>query len=316
VQPQLLTASFRGTKIGAAVLTHRNARRHLVLNLRQLHFNSTGAPELDCIMIEHNGFAGGEAQCPALWQSFLRWFAREGMGEIDELIVPGAVRDMKNDLPAGIRLLHRSEGSPAFSGTVSMDGLESVLSRLSANARQQLRRNLRDCAGLGELRCESAPTVERALGWFDALKALHIASWSRRGKSHAFRFPFFETFHRALIAAGVPHGSVQMLRISAGSRPLGYLYNFRRGDRVFAYQSGFDDSLHNLRPGYVCHALAMAASGGEGARTYDFLAGDNRLKRSLGRDRYAMNSICIGKLRPALELESAVRSLARFARRD
>ena len=102
-----------------------------------------------------------------------------------------------------------------------------------------------------------ASTPDQALGYFDALKALHISSWTRRRKPHAFRHAFFETFHRALIARGVADGTVRLIRVNAGGSPIGYLYNFRYGGTEYAYQSGFDDSDPDLRPGYVCHALAI-----------------------------------------------------------
>jgi CelD/BcsL family acetyltransferase involved in cellulose biosynthesis len=181
--------------------------------------------------------------------------------------------------------------------------------QLSANARQQLRRNLRAAQRLGELRCEAADSVATALDWFDALKALHVASWEERGRPHSFRYPFAEAFHKALIARGVPEGSVVMLRISAGTILLGYLYNFRRAGTAYAYQSGFDYRHEELRPGYISHVLAMAMSAGEGANRYDFMAGDNQLKRSLATARYAMYSHRFGKTTPGLRLEDAARSV-------
>jgi hypothetical protein len=51
---------------------------------------------------------------------------------------------------------------------------------------------------------------------------------------------------------------------------------------VYAFQSGFryeEDS--RIKPGLVCHALALARYADEGALEYDFLAGDGQHKRSL-----------------------------------
>ncbi len=307
VSPLLLTASRGSETIAAAILVPRRARRHLFLNVSQLHFNSTGDPALDCLTIEHNGFAAGGQTDHLLWPALQRWFARESGA--DELVIPGVADGEIGTTPDGMHLLHDTTDSPAFACDLPQGGLDAILAQLSRNARQQLRRNLRDIAQLGELRFEAAESTAAALVWFDRLKALHTSSWTRRGKPHAFRYPFFESFHRALIGAGQPEGTVELLRLSAGDRPVGYLYNFHQQDRTYAYQSGFDDAFANLRPGYVAHALAMARAAARGATRYDFLAGDNRLKRTLGRHAYTMRWHRFGRPKPGLTVEWAVKAL-------
>lgn len=308
IRPQLLTAERAGEVVGAAIVVIRRERRRGVLNVRQLHVHSTGDPALDCIWIEHNGFVGEAAAQRNVWPALLRWFDRQN--EADELVVP---RTGDATGPLGPRssanLLYRAMTSPGFRTPLRPGGVDAILTRVSANTRQQLRRSLRCCEALGRLRCELAPTVDAALAWFAALKALHVETWQARGQAHAFRYPFWETFHRALIARGIPDGSVQLLRISAGGTPLGYLYNFQRGGTVYAYQSGFDYGRAELKPGYISHLLAMAKSAQDGATCYDFLAGDNRLKRSLASDRYAIVTHRFTKRTTALRIEAAARAL-------
>jgi hypothetical protein len=65
-----------------------------------------------------------------------------------------------------------------------------------------------------------------------------------------------------------------------GTGIIGYLYNFRFADRIYAYQSGFADADRRQRPGIVTHALAIRHAFQSGARIYDFMAGHNRLKES------------------------------------
>ena len=63
---------------------------------------------------------------------------------------------------------------------------------------------------------------------------------------------------------------------------IGCLYNFVHRGRVYAYQSGFHASRDNrLKPGLVSHFKAIELNYRLGNRTYDFLAGDARYKRSL-----------------------------------
>jgi CelD/BcsL family acetyltransferase involved in cellulose biosynthesis len=202
---------------------------------------------------------------------------------------------------------------PGFLRALGGQSLEDGLSR---NTRQQLRRNMRECEKLGPLCIEAAASSEAALTWFAELKALHVRSWTRRGRRHAFHYPFFERFHRALIETNVSGGSVRLWRVSAGSSVLGYLYEFLHDACVYSYQSGFDDSHADLRPGYISHALAMEQSGWHGVHAYDFLGGENRLKHSFGNQRYVLGWHHFGRPTTSLRLEAAaLRMISRVRRR-
>jgi CelD/BcsL family acetyltransferase involved in cellulose biosynthesis len=133
-----------------------------------------------------------------------------------------------------------------------------------------------------------ATTTTDALAFFSEMKELHSAWWNKREKPHAFRNPFFDKFHRLLISRTLMQGTVQMSRVQAGNQLLGYLYNFRHGDREYAYQSGFVDFPASARPGAVAHALAIQHAVREGLSIYDFMAGENRLKKSYSNIRIPM----------------------------
>ena len=300
---QLLTVT-KGTQRGFALLFARQVRRHRLLNVQQLHFNSTGDPELDSIFIEHNGFAGLDAD-PTIWEHVEAWFLND-QPQADELVIPGL--EETKGFAAGGALKQRRD-VPAFRLALKETRAQgSVEAALSRNSRQQLRRAKR---AYGPLSLEVADTPERALGYFEALKALHIRSWTRRGKPHAFRHPFFETFHRALIARGVAAGSVRLICVTAGGEPIGYLYNFRHGGTECAYQSGFEDSDPEARPGYVCHALAIENAAEAGVEVYDFLAGANRLKQSFASETYMMSWATLTRPTASLRASAALGATAR-----
>lgn len=300
--PHLLTTTRGENIVGAAILVPRKTKRHGLIGTHQFHFNSTGERSLDCLTIEQNGFAGSQPS----WRSLARWFATQSLG-VDEFAIPGIEGVTP---PDSDDLLFTAEEVSAFRRHLpplaERNGLEATLSR---NARQKLRRSMRDFSAQGDICIEEAASVETALDYFQALKDLHVQSWTRRRKAHAFRHPFFEHFHRALIVRGFPDRSVQLLRVKAGDQPIGYLYNFRHRGRIYAYQSGFEDANPSLRPGYVCHALAMALNAQQGAQEYDFLAGDNRLKRTFGPDRYIMSWCRLHRRTFKLRAEMAARSM-------
>lgn len=162
-------------------------------------------------------------------------------------------------------------------------GAGDLLPSISANARAQIRRSIRNYTAAGPLCVDRANTPGQALSYFEDLVRLHRAHWHRRGRTGAFDETTIR-FHRALIAAGLARGEIDLLRISAGVRTIGYLYNFVFDGVVSAYQSGFayDDASRHEKPGLTCH---YAAIGHYLARPevvrYDFLAGAARYKTSL-----------------------------------
>ena len=163
----------------------------------------------------------------------------------------------------------------------------------------------------GKVRLDRAADRGEAREFLAELKELHIATWQSRGKPHAFSRPFFEAFHQQLIERHVADGAVQLLRASAGSRLIGYLYNFRLSDRVYAYQSGFAYGEKRGRPGAVAHALAIRDAYHSGASAYDFLAGRNRLKESYATASAPMLWEVIQQPRLAFRAERLARSVKR-----
>jgi CelD/BcsL family acetyltransferase involved in cellulose biosynthesis len=210
-------------------------------------------------------------------------------------------------------LVHQSVGMPAFFVDLAKlaDSRGDLTAVLGRNARQQLRRAIRHYATQGRLALAEAQSTEQAVAFFDGMKQLHIASWQRRGRPHAFSRPHFETFHRALIARAFPTGQLQLLRLAAGASTIGYLYNFRRDGHVYSYQSGFDDRDPKAHPGYVSHYLAIEHNFVQGARVYDFLAGRNRLKETLATNRSEMYWDTVRRPLLRFRLESAAQDLKR-----
>lgn len=280
-RPRLLQAMRAGEVVGLALLTIGSGRLRHLFPVRQAWLNATGDPSADSVMIEHNDFAVPSDIDGGLLPALVEWFADGGLAA-DELLTPGVAPDRAE----ASRLLLVEKQSAGYRTPLEGLGESGLAPLLSRNARQQLRRSLRDYGGC--LSLDRASDRAMALEYFAKLKELHVLSWTRRGRSHAFGNPFFETFHRSLIEFGFADGSVDLLRVSSNDRILGYLYNFRRNGVVSSYQSGFADETPGFRPGYVCHALAIARYAQEGMRYYDFLSGSNRLKRSFGLETYAL----------------------------
>ena len=204
----------------------------------------------------------------------------------DELhIVAACADDQARLVPPGM-LLQIPSRKPSW--RVDLAAVRAAggdyLATLSANTRQQIRRALRLYEQAGPLTATRATDATTGLAFLDALAVLHQRQWQTRGEPGGFAFPFFERFQRRLVETGVPGGTVELLRVSRGDEPIGYLLNLVYRGHVLGFVSGFrfeDDP--RLKPGLVCHALAIARHAAEGAAVYDFLAGAARYKANLGQ---------------------------------
>jgi CelD/BcsL family acetyltransferase involved in cellulose biosynthesis len=167
----------------------------------------------------------------------------------------------------------------------------------SGNTRYQIRRSERRYADAGPVSLMRARSLNEAQLFLTELAQLHQAAWMNRGEPGVFANPKFERFHRALIERTFADGRTDLLRVTAGPKIVGYLYNFLFRGHVSAYQSGFDyqPSDRHLKPGLTCHHLAIQMYLAKGARCYDFLAGADRYKLSLATATAPLYWIEIGK---------------------
>jgi CelD/BcsL family acetyltransferase involved in cellulose biosynthesis len=261
----LLAEVFEGDALAGLALFNRRGGA--------LHLHASGDPALDSVFIEHNGPVATRA---GAWPAMLAAVRREA----GRVVLPGlddaglAAVQAAGGIVVGQQI--RVAPYAALGPTPYAEGL-------SRNTRSQLRRSDRSYAAAGALVAERASDVAQAIDWLDAMVPLHEATWSGRGVASGFLTAPVQRFTRALIARGVPTGEVDVLRVTAGPRLVGYLLNLVAAGRVLAYQGGFDyaGAGPHEKPGLSCHHAALERARALGAVEYDFLAGDARYKRSL-----------------------------------
>jgi CelD/BcsL family acetyltransferase involved in cellulose biosynthesis len=310
-RPRLLRGVLCGETVALALLGANSLRRrHGLVRSRSLYINETGDPSFDSLTIEHNGLLAAAPHEKTALDGLLAWFAGKG-AEADELYLSGSLDRVSEKSVEGAGLGRYETAVPSYSldlTCLAASGGE-LSPVLSANARQQLRRAMRYFERFGALQLRSAANFAEAQEFFSGMKELHAASWERRGKAHAFTNAFFERFHRLLIERSFAAGAIELSRASAGNHTLGYLYNFRLGGRIYAYQSGFRYDDRQARPGAVVHALAILDAHRSGAAVYDFLAGRNRLKESFSTRRENMLWQILQQPRLSFRLEHLGRRL-------
>jgi CelD/BcsL family acetyltransferase involved in cellulose biosynthesis len=317
--PMLLEAQRDGRTVALGLF---NRRRGWPFDTLWLH--ETGLPQLDTVFIEHNGLLI-DAACGAGDDDALRTaclaaarharLPRQSPGR--RLILNGVdAADLRAAAAIGTVSGLTTRQAPALDlAALLRNGLghEEVL---SANTRAQLRRSLRGYATLGTLFARCAADPAEAHGFLDELARLHQATWQRRGHAGAFAEPHFTRFHHTLIDRALPHGEVELWRIGAGAAVIGYLYNFQHRGRILAYQSGFDYGLladRRAKPGLTCHHLVIEKSLTAQRICYDFLAGDDRYKRSLSDAATTLHWLTLGPLLDPARVAARVGRLLKAA---
>jgi CelD/BcsL family acetyltransferase involved in cellulose biosynthesis len=271
--------------VGLGVFVPGRERRHRILPARTLRLHESGEPALDSLFVEHNGLLADRAHAPAVWAAILGLLIRRGAWDrvlLAGLPAPAVDLCLEAARAHGCDVVVQQHRPSAHLDLAALRGSRHALAdALSRNTRHQLARARRLYEAIGPVTLRPAASIEEALAMLGRLHALHQASWQRRGQPGCFAASAFESFHRDLIRARFGSGETQLLAAAAGERPIGYLYNFAHGARVYAYQSGFDYvAAGRLKPGLVTHALAIEQATRAGFAVYDFMAGENRLKAS------------------------------------
>jgi CelD/BcsL family acetyltransferase involved in cellulose biosynthesis len=318
LRPVVIIGRTDETHVLLGVLIPDRRRDVLPIALRGLHLHMTGDPRQDVITTEYNGFLvdrdhAGRLEREAI--AFLLSGIVVGGHRCDELHLKNVVAENQKCLVPGHVTCRVVQRKPSWSVDLSAIRAteRSYPDHLSTNTRHQIRRSMRLYEQRGPLMARPAASAAQALCFLDELKRLHQRYWTGRGQPGGFSFPFFEAFQQRLVQTGLPHGTIEIVQVSAGSFVIGYVYNLIYRGHVYAYQSGFQyEADPRLKPGLVSHSLCIARHLDADSLVYDFLAGDHRYKASLGRRGPDMIYLLLGRPTLPLRLENALHGMKRF----
>ena len=303
----VLVGRSGGEPVAIGLLRRAVQRRHGFVNSRTLYLHETGDEDKDIIFIEHNGLLTdrrfGRLEPQAL--AFLR-----KTGGFDEVQLGGFAEDGYEAVRAARYRTHvHTLKTTAF---VDLKAIRAAggdyLATISSNTRYQIRRALKIYEARGPLTLQPARSAEEALSFFEEMGELHERSWQQKSEGGAWRFPFLVAFHRRVIETSFPEGRIEIVRISCGDAPIGYIHCLVRGGWFGSYLSGFAYEADNkVKPGLVSFYLYIEEKLKTGEEVLDFLAGDHRYKTSLGQPGPNIYWFRVQERRPQLMLENALR---------
>ncbi len=314
VQPWVLVGRQFGYIVLLGLLLPSRQWRHGMIRADTLLLHQLGDKDKDIISIGYNGFivdsnANGQIIDEAI--AFLRHISTV---DFVELQLKSVSQDYWNRAQlSGFRrvLISQNCSWQVDLQTIRHSG-RAYIEHLSANTRYQIRRATRLYMTRGAVTITAAHDRSEALHFFESLKELNTTYWLNRQKVGSFTYPFFERFHRRLIQDCLSKGTIELVRISVGNVPIGYLYNFVYNGTVYAYQSGFAyENDSKLKPGLVSHQLCIEQHLHNGANTYDFLAGYGRYKTNLGIAGPSIFDLSLQKPAISLRVEDLLRTAKR-----
>ena len=280
---RLLLAQSGQRVVGAAILVKTKRRLGPIPICNAWHLHATGSAIDDSLYIEHNDFLIDSGHGDDVRNAMLgTWSAAAGLGA--ELHLPGLAPQAH--ALARVGNLHRIDVTKQ-SAVVNLQAVREAgldfTNVMSSHSRRFVRRSMKEYRTLGELKLDVAASAREALEFFDSLVRLHNATWRERGLTSAFAQPDSLDFHENLIERSFDEGKLQLLRVRAGDKAIGYLYSFIADKRLFVFQSGFDYAAidKHSRPGLVTHTLAIKHNAAEGYDCYDLLAGESQYKATL-----------------------------------
>ncbi len=289
--------------------------RHGFVRSRMLFLNQTGVPDQDVIQIEYNGFLCDRRFAHVGPEAIAAGRRSDVIGSFDEFHIGGVTEGRYEEA----RHLGWNAHVHSLKGTAFVDlrelreNGEEYLASLSSNTRYQIKRAIKIYESRGPLRLEPARTTEEALAFFDELGVLHQATWERRGSGGgAWRYPFLVEFHRKLISKVFSTGGVDIVKISCGGRPVGYIHCLVHKGWIGSYLSGFAYEEDNkVKPGLVSFYLYIQHKLKTDGELFDFMAGDHRYKTSLGKPGPNLYWFRIQEWRPQLVIEQGLRYVKR-----
>ena len=208
----------------------------------------------------------------------------------------------------GAKMLRRT-GSPVlrFRG----ESWDELLSRRSANFREQVRRRERKLRREHDVRFRLSDDPQRLHDDLDILFSLHGARWSGGGEWFT---SISEAFHREFAVCALERGWLRLWMLEVDGNPVAAWYGFRFGNAESYYQAGRDPAWSGASVGFVLLVHTIRAALEDGVAEYRFLQGGEDYKYRFTSEDPGLETIGLARSAAGAAAIGAVRTLGRSPR--
>lgn len=316
-ETQLVRMTQGERTVALGILSNNRVPRPTFGSFEVVGLNESPATEISKIAVEYNGLICEAGLEGPVHDRLVRFLAQEQAEQAllpnwREWRLPGCGPDLLTAIETygQSARVYRREKAPYVELSETFADLSAYLDILSKNTRHQVRRSIRKYEERGALALSRPDTVDSATDVMRRLTELHQAQWKARGRQGAFSNSAFSRFHDDLLIECFEAGVIDLVEVSAGPNLIGVLYNFVHASTVSSYQSGFIYETDNqLKPGLVCHVLAISDYAAAGKTTYQFLAGAQRYKQSLSTGADDLYWVALQRPDMLMHIENTMRMI-------
>ncbi len=257
-------------------------------------FRKTGGP---FSMVRTVKFLGSEGLCsdyldavvargfePVAWRAIAD-FLEKHKGRWDVLQFDGMPADSSFVAFLGSWSAHvevESGGSSRVCPYVLLpDTWDGFLKSVSSHRRHEIRRTCRRLRERGTVTLRRVEDPRDLPGAMDDMVRLHQRRWTSRGMPGNFASARYLAFHRDVCRRFLENGILRLTFMELEGRRVAFRYQFRYGDKIFDYQTGFEE-LPGVGVGSALLAFLIEREIAEGVREHDFLRGDEAYKYRWG----------------------------------
>lgn len=289
--------------VGICLVGKGHSRDLKIIPYNTVFLSQAGRSNVDIVTSEYNDILVLPEYAASARQAFVRYFAREKKFFGNERII--LERIPESSLTDFTHPDYETEIYKREEAVIIHFKEHSEETLFSKSFLSKIKRSVRFYhEKYGEPKFERAANVTQAQNWFAELGKLNQIRYRNKGTLSAWDYPELVRMHRALLDRYFKDGVAELIRVKAGEKPVGYLYNFLYRGRVYFYMSGFELEADNkAKPGLLTHYFCILDHFRSGAETYDFLAGHYRYKYEMGVPGDKMVSVCMTK--PSLKYHIA-----------
>ena len=168
---------------------------------------------------------------------------------------------------------------------------DDYLATLNKHQRHEIRRKLRKIEDEARAEYRRAPAPDALDAALDHFVRLHRLSHTDKAR---FMDDRMEAFFRAMTRVQGQAGRVELNLLTVDGAPAATMVNFRYGDRLLVYNSGYDPALRpSLSSGIVLLCLCIRDAIERGLRLFDFLQGDEEYKLRFGAQKSEVRTLTV-----------------------